>query len=158
MSELKKIYEIGYHVLPNLSSEELSKVVDGIKANLAKFESEIISEQHPANMHLSYDIVKEIDNKNRKFSESFFGWVKFEMDPSKVEALGEMMDKNANILRYILIKTVRENTLAGIKLAPRGGSRRSSNESENVAPIDETVVDKKIDEMIDEEALDADLK
>lgn len=148
----KKIYELGYHVMPNLSEEELAKVVEAIKANLSKMGAEFIADQYPQAMTLSYDIVKEIDNKNRKFGNSFFGWVKFALEPSLFEDVKTSMDKNANILRYIIIKTVRESTLATLKVAHKGMPRKVSPESEaQVAPIDEVEVDKKIDEMVDED-------
>lgn len=152
-SENKKIYEIGYHVMPNLSEEELAKVVEGVKSNLSKMGAEIIADQYPQSLNLAYDIVKEIDNKNRKFSHSFFGWVKFALEPNLFEDLKKIMDKNSNLLRYIIIKTVRESTLATLKVAHKGMPRKTSSEAEAaVAPIDEVAVDKKIDEMIDEEA------
>lgn len=145
----KKIYELGYHVLPNLSEEELAKVVEGIKGNLSKMGAEVIADQYPQAMNLSYAIVKEIENKNRKFNTAFFGWVKFELEASKLEEFAATIDKNLNILRSLLIKTVRESTLAAIRLAHKGMARRAVPESETGAPMDEVAVDQKIDEMLE---------
>ncbi len=147
----KKVYELGYHMLPNLSEEELAKAVDSIKKNLENLKAEIISEQYPQMTNLAYDIVKEIDNKNHKFANAYFGWVKFEIEASKVEDLNQAVDKNLNIIRFLLIKTVRENTLSGIKIANKSSSKRHVSEVEATTPIDEVEVDKKIDEMIEED-------
>lgn len=159
MSEVsKKIYELGYHVLPNLSEEELAKVVEGIKKNLEKFKAEIISEEYPKMMNLAYEITKDIDNKNRKFGSAFFGFIKFEIETANIEELNSIIEKNVNILRFLLIKTVRENTLAGIKIAHKNTSKRHFVEAEAPSPMDEVEVDKKIDEMVDADLTDVDLK
>lgn len=153
----KKIYEIGYHVMPNLSEEELAKVVEGIKSNLAAEGAEIIADQYPSAMNLAYPITKEIENKNREFTSAYFGWIKFEMAASALETFKSNIDKNLNILRFLLIKTVRESTLATPKLAHKGMSRRPTPEAVTGAPIDEAAVDKKIDEMIEQDAVVTDL-
>ncbi len=148
----KKIYELGYHVLPTLSEEEVSKVVDSIKGELAKIDSEIIAEQHPTMMTLAYEIGKDIENKTRKFGTAYFGWIKFEIETAAIEGFKELMDKNINILRFIIIKTVRESTLATPKLAHKGMSRRTPSDVVEGAPMDTVAVDQKIDEMIEEDA------
>lgn len=147
----KKIYELAYNVMPNLSEEELVKVVEGIKGNLAKLGGDIIADQYPQSINLAYEMIKEIENKNRKFGSAFFGWVKFELEASKLDEFKTLIEKNINILRFLLIKTVRESTLATIKLAHKGMSRRGTPEAEAGAPIDEVAVDQKIDELLTEE-------
>lgn len=146
-----KIYELGYHVMPNLSEEELAKTVEGFKGALSKMGGTIIADQYPTAMTLAYDVVKEIENKNRKFRNSFFGWIKFDLDPSLLDEFKAGLDKNLSMLRYILIRTVRESTLAVPKLAHKGMPRRTAPDAEAGAPMDEVAVDKKIDEMITEE-------
>jgi hypothetical protein len=116
------------------------------------------ADQYPQAMNLAYDVVKEIENKNRKFRNSFFGWVKFEIETSKLEDVKTFIDKNANILRSIIVKTVRESTLATLKVAHKGVSRRGLAETEEGVQMDEQAVDKKIDEMIDAEAPKEDLQ
>ncbi len=148
----KKIYEVGYHVMPNLSEEELAKVVEGIKGMLSKMEAEVIVDQYPTAMTLAYQIVKEIENKNHKFGSAFFGWIKFEMGGEHLEEFTAAMEKNMNILRFMLIKTVRESTLATPRIAHKGMGRRAVPDAETAAPMDTAVVDQKIDEMITEEA------
>jgi ribosomal protein S6 len=147
----KKIYELGYHVMPTLSEEEVTKAVTDLKDQLAGIEATIIAEQHPTLMTLAYEIGKDIDNKNRKFGTAYFGWIKFEVETEAIEAFKDLMDKNANILRFIIIKTVRESTLAAPKLAHKGMSRRPKAETENSTPMDKAEVDKKIDEMVEED-------
>ncbi len=150
----KKIYELGYHILPNLSEDEVAKAVTGIKDVLAGMEASIIAEQFPQMMELAYDLGKEIENKLRKFSTAYFGWIKFEVETSEIEGFKTAMDKNMSVLRFIIIKTVRESTLATPKLTYQRPVRRTPAEATGVAaaPMDEAAVDKKIDEMMEEDA------
>ncbi len=149
----KQIYELGYHFLPTLSEEEVMKATASLKGELAKIDAAVIAEQNPGMMTLAYEIGKDIENKNRKFGTAYFGWIKFEVETVKIEAFKELMDKNLNVLRFIIIKTVRESTLATPKLAHRGMTRRTPTDVAAGAPIDVAAVDKKIDEMMEEDAV-----
>ncbi len=149
----KKIYELGYHVLPNLSEDEVTKVVTGIKDTLAKMEASVISEQFPQMMTLAYELGKEIENKTRRFNTAYFGWIKFEVETAQIESFKAEMDKNLNILRFIIIKTVRESTLATPKVAYQRPVKRASTDVASGTPMDEAAVDKKIDEMMEEDAV-----
>ena len=55
-------------------------------------------------------MIKKIDGKNVKFDSSFFGWVKFEGDATLPILLKEEVDQSKGILRFIILKTVREYT------------------------------------------------
>ncbi len=150
----KKIYELGYHVLPNLSEDEVTKVVTGIKDTLAKMEASVIAEQFPQMRELAYELGKEIENKVRRFRTAYFGWIKFEIEASEIEGFKALMDKNLDILRFIIVKTVRESTLATPKLAYQRPVKRTAAEAAGgAAPMDEAAVDKKIEEMVEEESL-----
>jgi ribosomal protein S6 len=148
----KQIYELGYHVLPTLSEDEVAKVVGDIKDLLSGAEAVVIAEQFPQMMNLAYEIGKDLENKNRKFGSAYFGWIKFEIPTMAIESFKETMDKNLSILRFIIIKTVRESTLATPKLAHKGMVRRTSADTDVLAPMDEAAVDKKIDAMLEEDA------
>lgn len=148
----KKIYELGYHFLPTLSEEEVAKAVTALKEQLSAIEATTIAEAHPALMTLAYEIGKDIENKNRKFATAYFGWIKFEVATEAIEGFKELMEKNLNILRFIIVKTVRESTLAVPKVAHKGMTRRTPSDVVEGAPMDTAAVDKKIDEMIETDA------
>lgn len=147
----KKIYELGYHVMPNLSEDEVAKVVADIKEKLSSMGGEIIAEQNPSMMNLAYEIGKEIENKIRRFKTAYFGWVKFEIETKEIEAFAALIDKNPSIIRSLMVKTVRESTLAQPKPPYQRPVRKTAPEA-GAAPMDEAVVDKKIDEMVEADA------
>jgi hypothetical protein len=54
---------------------------------------------------------KVIQNKNYYFTEGYFGWIKFEIDPAHVETLTKELQLDPSIIRPMIIQTVRENTV-----------------------------------------------
>lgn len=147
----KTIYEIGYNLISTISEEEASKQVAALKDKVTSLGGEIISDENPTLIKLAYEMVKEIDNKNVKFSSAYFGWVKFELEPSNIADIEKFAKTNGSVLRHIIIKTVRESTMYSAKLAKPASKKPADAEvTEEIAPINEAEVDKKIDELIEE--------
>lgn len=106
-----KVYELGIHILPTLSEADVLVEFSKIKSNIEKLEGEIISESDPRMFKLAYEIPKTIKAQKRWYETAYFGWVKFELDASKLAVFDKFVKELDNTLRYIIVKTVRENTL-----------------------------------------------
>ena len=50
------VYEVGFHVLPTIAEGEVAAVVDKLRSLLQGFNAEIIKEEFPRRMNLSYTI------------------------------------------------------------------------------------------------------
>jgi ribosomal protein S6 len=60
-------------------------------------------------MTLSYTIERATSGKREKYGESYFGWVKFVVEEKAgIPALENYLQNNKNILRFLMILTVRE--------------------------------------------------
>lgn len=152
-----QIYELGYHVLPSVAEEDLSKEVAQIHSLISEFGGTIISEGLPLMQQLAYEITKRIEIKNVKFTKAYFGWVKFEIDREKVVGLESKIKMLQNILRFILIKTVRENTMytPKVPVVKKESSKEDAiddivTESVEKMPVSEEEIDKSIDELVDQ--------
>ena len=151
-----KIYEIGFHILPSIAPEKLAAEVSAVKEVMEKKKSSFISEDFPKLKQLSYSIRKQVQGKYQKFNSAYFGWVKFETEPEMLLEIKKELDKNTNILRYLIIKTVRENTLASATQKAllnkgegvRPPTREAKKEVEVKAPVSEAELDKTIEELI----------
>src|SRR3989344_2112416 len=106
-----EIYEVGYHVVPVVEETGATEVASEVKALIIKSGGQIISEQNPALVGLAYDIIKNTDSKNTRFTKAFFGWVKFEADPAGVSTINSGLKSMDKVLRFIVVKTVKENTV-----------------------------------------------
>jgi ribosomal protein S6 len=144
------VYEVGFHIVPAVSPEKLSAEVDAIKAVLGKAGATIISEEAPKLRNLAYTITKVIGPARTKYDTAYFGWIKFEGPTETQVDIKTALDGNEKILRYLLIKTARENTLYAAKILPPEEMAKTDEVKENKeapakAPED---LDKTIDKLV----------
>ena len=154
-----QIYELGFHIVPSIEEGKLSAEIDSIKASIEKQEGAFIAEGLPKKIGLAYTIAKDIDSKRHKFDTAYFGWVKFEIKTENIMNIKEEMDKNKNILRFLIIKTVKESTLAPKSAlatqedAPKPIKRKpvlktEEKEKKEGPKMSEAELDKTIEELI----------
>ena len=148
-----RVYELGYLLVPTISEENLPVMYGNIKELVSSFSGELISDEMPKMIPLAYSMVKVISNVRNKFNTAYFGWIKFTMDSDKVLELKKKLDLDPNFIRFLILKTVKENTIAAKRFV-RGDmhSRKPKAEkSENndvVVPINKEEIDKEIEAMI----------
>ena len=150
-----RVYEIGYQLVSTLSEEEVPREVTVIKDVLEKLGAQVVSEEFPRLKPLAYSMRKYIAGKYQTFSSAYFGWIKFEAEPQAALALKKAADANEKILRYLIIKTVRENTMT-VPRAPRMEAPKREWKEASAAPavpsvpISEVDLDKSIEKLIAE--------
>lgn len=114
MSEKEKqIYEIGYLIIPSISEEDVLNEVVKIKAILEKQGAGFLSGGEPKLINLAYPVSKMFDAEKQIFEKAYFAWIKFEIEVDKLLKVKTELDKYKNILRYLLIKTIKKDVLIG---------------------------------------------
>lgn len=109
------VYEISYIIVPSVGDNGLASEVGKIKAIIEKNSKAIISESFPEMKELSYEMVKHVLGKNQKFDTGYFGWVKFESSGDDIGNIKKATEEIHSILRFLIVKTVRENTIVGLR-------------------------------------------
>lgn len=134
-----KVYEIGYLLVSSLPEEKVSAKVDELKSYINAAKAEMISEEAPVKETLAYTMIKKIGAKNHRFTEGYFGWVKFAVMPDMINSVKEKFDADTDVLRFILVNVPRENTYLG---------KRASAvvKEEPVAEVVEAPVEAPVDE------------
>jgi len=132
------VYEVGYLLLPSVPAEKVSAEADGLKALIEKNKGSIISDEFPKLRPLAYMMAKQIDGVRHKCTEGYFGWVKFEIESAALPVIKAALDTHPKMLRYLLVKTVRENTYLGQKAIPEVKETAAVSET---APAAEMVAD-----------------
>ncbi len=148
---LSRIYEVGYLLVPTISEEELPREVTALKDVLEKEKVAIISEEFPKLRPLAYFMQKRAGGVYQKHTNAYFGWVKFEASPESVLRIDLACKSNEKVLRYIVVKTVREQTLT------MGRTRTERRERKEVpkdvpvgVPVSEAELNKSIEKLIAE--------
>ncbi len=108
-----QVYEVGFHIVPTVGDEGVSAVVESVRTALG--DAEIISEGFPKKITLAYQVERAATGKREKYTESYFGHIKFAMNRDNITAFTEAVRVMQPILRFLIIETVRED----IATAPR---------------------------------------
>lgn len=148
------IYEVSYLLLPSLALEQVPAQILSLKEMIQKVGGAMISDEDAVLVDLAYPMTKVIQTDRHKYSSGYFGWFKFEMTADGIEAVKKNLDGNLNILRYLIIKTVRENTLLNGKMMLKKEELEKIEEDgeiEDVLPEETAsleVMDKSIDDLV----------
>ena len=148
-----RIYEFGYLLVPTISEEDVPVSYGNLKDMVSSFGGAIISDEMPKMIALAYAMSKVISNVRNKFNNAYFGWIKFTMDSDKILELKKKLDLDPNLIRFLILKTVKENTIASKRFvrADMGHKRprvEKSESGETSAPINKEEIDKEIDAMV----------
>lgn len=150
------VYEMSFILLPSLAESEIPAKVSGLKDMVTSAGGAVISFEDPVLIDLAYPMTKVTPTTRTKVNSGYFGWVKFELDAEATEKVKNNLDNNAEVVRYLLIKTVKENTLLNGKM---NLFREDKRKDEVLEVLDEVVpeevkessseeVDKSIDELV----------
>jgi len=149
-----RIYEVGYLLTNAIEEADVAGEYGSLKELVVSLGGEIITDEMPRNIELAYTMEKVISNIKHKFNNAYFGWVKFAMDPEKVLELKKKLDLDTKIVRFLILKTVRENTIATKKFVASGAVTKKYTpkvkvEGEEAPEINKEEIDKEIDAMIE---------
>jgi ribosomal protein S6 len=146
------VYEMSFLFLPSLAFEQVSQSVSAIKEAVSGLGGEVISYEDPILIDLAYPMTKVVGAVRHKVGTGYFGWVKFEMLSEKIGEIKKMLDTNDGVIRHLIIKTIRENTLLNGRMILRKDERiKKEKENEEVeAAATESSTPEEIDKSIDE--------
>jgi len=146
------VYEVSYLLLPSLALEQVPGKAGALKELLTSLGGAIISDENPVLIDLAYQMTKVVGTTRHKASTGYFGWVKFEITSEGIVAVKKTLDANNEILRYLIIKTVRENTLLNgkMKLQKEDKMRRDEDIIDDSAEVAPVVAPEELDKSIDE--------
>ena len=153
-----RVYEISFIFDNKLDEETALKKGDALKQSIATLGGSFISEETPYLRELAYEMIRVQKNINVRFNTGYFGWIKFEIDADKIEELEKGLKLDEEVVRFLTVKTVRENTVY-TKRAPVIKSEtledltdEEVNEGEVEGNIDESLLPEVAEEILPEEA------
>lgn len=146
-----RIYEVGYFLVATISEAELPREVTSLKDALDKENAVIIAEEFPKLRPLAYPMQKRVGEGYQTHMGGYFGWVKFESTPESALRIEQEFKRSERVLRYIFIKTVREQTLtAGRPRIDRRERKEAPKDAPASSPVSETELDKSLEKLIAE--------
>ena len=106
-----RVYEISFIFDNKLDEGAALEKSNAIKQSIATLGGSFISEEAPYMRELAYEMIRVVNNVNIRFNEGYFGWIKFELSGDKVQVLEKGLKLDEELVRYLVVTTVRENTV-----------------------------------------------
>ena len=147
-AESARVYEAGLLLVPSIAQENVAKSFETIKKVVEKAGGEIISEEIPTLRTLAYTMVKALTGRKIKYSTAYFGWVKFEGNADLAKEIDAHLKASEDVLRYLVIKTVRENTLYSQRVAMAKAEADAAAGAGEGSPASEVEMDKSIEKLL----------
>ncbi len=155
MEEQLNVYEVGYLLSPLVAEEKVVDEVNNIRLVLEASGGLIVSEENPKMIGLAYTVSKSISSKKSSFDNAYFGAIKFSLLPNKISEVKVSLDKNDLILRFLIIKTVKDTprvsfapaSMGVVKTDPIKVAKVETKEKETMT---EQEIDKEIEGLLEE--------
>lgn len=144
------VYEVGYHLLPTIAEDELGKAVQAVTEALKATGADFVGERFPAKLELAYPIVKRVNDKKTPFMNAYFGWIAFVLPKSSIANVKQFMDKNPNVLRYLIVRTSRDAVAAamtGATVTPTGSIEKPKRDVEAGGELSEAALEEALQTM-----------
>lgn len=106
-----RVYEVSFIFDNKLEENAALEKSNALKQSIATLGGSFISEEAPYMRELAYEMIRVVNNVNVRFNEGYFGWIKFELDGEKVKEFEKALKLDEQVIRYIVVKTVRDNTV-----------------------------------------------
>ena len=139
------VYELGFHVSPAIAEADVENVVGSIKSAITAEQGSVFAEESPKITPLAYEITLKSDAGTVHFDKAYFGWVKFTLSPENISKIDAFAKANKNVIRFILVKTDRMNTIQFHKTLVR---KEEGVEGEEVKKEGGEDVEKQIEELV----------
>lgn len=141
-----RVYELGFHIDPELPQEEVKKVYQGIREKAAAVGS-VVAEGEPQRIPLAYTISRQETAGRRDFNSAYFAWVAYETENAGHDEMLTLAKEHKALVRYIDVKTDKE---AAQHAAEMHEIYAKMGEKEEGQTAEEEVLDAELDAALKE--------
>ena len=102
-----RVYELGFHLDPELPVEEVKKAYQAIRAFIGE-RGTVVAEGEPEKIQLAYTISRQDVAGRRDFDSAYFSWVAYEATPSNHSEILASAGADTHIIRFIDVLTTKD--------------------------------------------------
>ena len=102
-----RVYELGFHLDPELPTEEVKKEYQATRSLIAK-KGGIVAEGDPEKIQLSYTISRQETSGRRDFDSAYFAWIVYEASAEDHAEVLTAANSNKRIIRFIDLVTTKD--------------------------------------------------
>ena len=133
------VYELGFHIDPELSSEGVKKEYQTVRELITK-NGVLVAEGEPQLIQLAYTISRQETSGRRDFKSAHFCWIAYEALAQEHAAILGAVGADKNIIRFIDVVTTKDAARHAAEM-----SEFSRKALERTADKEETVVGAELD-------------
>lgn len=150
-----KTYELGYLVSPLVPADKIEEFASNLIGTMVEVSGgAVVSQFAPKMRALAYPVTRSINNKNTTFKDAYLGSVKFQAESSEIEKIKNVVDKNIEIIRYLLVVIPKGSDKVkakkGLGRSPKvvKEGTKSEEQAADKAPMSPAEIDKEIEGLI----------
>ena len=102
-----RVYELGFHLDPELPTEEVKKAYQEIRALIAG-KGAVVAESEPMKIPLAYTISRQETSGRRDFDSAYFSWVVYEATAPNHAEIISATNADTRIIRFIDLITTKD--------------------------------------------------
>jgi ribosomal protein S6 len=102
-----RVYELGFHLDPELPVEEAKKAYQAVRA-LVLVKGTIVAEGEPEKIQLAYTISRQEVAGRRDFDSAYFSWIVYEAVPEAHAEVIAAAQADKKIVRFIDLITTKD--------------------------------------------------
>ena len=137
-----RVYELGFHLDPELPIEEVKKVYQAIRTIVME-KGTLVAEGEPEKIPLAYTISRQEVAGRRDFDSAYFSWIVYEASAENHAGVLKAASADKHIIRFIDLLTTKDAARHSIEV--RELSRKTSERIENV----ETTASAELDAVLE---------
>jgi ribosomal protein S6 len=102
-----RVYELGFHLDPELPTEEVKKAYQAVHSVIAA-KGTVIAEVEPEKIQLAYTISRQEVSGRRDFNSAYFAWIVYETTPENHAEVVTAAGANKSIIRFVDLVTSKD--------------------------------------------------
>lgn len=102
-----RVYELGFHLDPELPIEEMKKAYGAIR-QLLEGKGTLVAEGQPEKIKLAYTISRQETAGRRDFSSAYFSWIVYEASALDHVEILTAVSTNKHVIRFIDLLTTKD--------------------------------------------------
>lgn len=110
-----RVYELGFHLDPELPTEEVKKAYQAVRELIAE-KASVVAEGEPEKIQLAYTISRQEVSGRRDFDSAFFSWIVYETTPEAHAEIIAAAAENKHIIRFIDVITTKDAARHAVEL------------------------------------------
>lgn len=128
-----RVYELGFHLDPELSTEEMKKSYEEVRKFITD-RSALITEGEPQKIQLAYTISRQDTHGRRDFDSAYFSWIVYETTALLHAEILKTASSNKKIIRFIDLITTKDAARHSFEMRELSAkSLKRTDDSEEVA-------------------------